>query len=68
MSKVKLSSQQYEFFQDRLSTVSLIMEGILQQHPVAKIQPEIKDHISKAIDELYFASHKLNEINKIQKG
>jgi hypothetical protein len=44
------------------------MEGILQQHPVAKIQPEIKDHISKAIDELYFASHKLNEINKIQKG
>ena len=68
MSKVKLSSKQYEFFQDRLVTVSLIMEGILQQHPVAKIEPEIKEHISKAIDELYFTSHKLNEINKIQKG
>jgi hypothetical protein len=68
MPTPKLAKEQYEFFQDRLGTVSLIMEGILQQHPVAKIQPEIKDHISKAIDELYFASHKLNEINKIQKG
>ena len=60
MSKVKLSSEQYEFFQDRLVTVSLIMEGILQQHPVAKIEPEIKEHISSAVDELYKASHKLN--------
>ena len=63
MSKVKLSSEQYEFFQDRLVTVSLIMEGILQQHPVAKIEPEIKEHISSAVDELYKASHKLNNLS-----
>jgi len=56
MSKPKLPSEQYEFFRDRLATVSLIMEGILQQHPVAKIEPQIKDHISTAVDELYKAA------------
>tara|TARA_R100000544_G_scaffold7848_1_gene3096 strand:+ start:986 stop:1186 length:201 start_codon:yes stop_codon:yes gene_type:complete len=66
MPSPQLPKEQYEFFKDRLDVVSLIMEEILQQHPVAKIQPEIKNHISKAIDELYFASHKLNEINKLQ--
>jgi len=50
---IKIPQEQYEFFKDRLSTISLIMEGILQQHPVAKIEPKIKDHVSAAIDELY---------------
>ena len=56
-----LTKEQYNFFKDRLSAVSLIMEGILQQHPVAKIEPQIKDHISSAIDELYRASHYIDE-------
>jgi hypothetical protein len=57
----KLPKEQYEFFQDRLDAVSLIMEGILQQHPVAKINPQIKDHITASVDELYKASQYIRE-------
>ena len=61
MSKLKLPSEQYEFFKDRLSTISLIMEGLLQQHPVAKINPQIKDHISASVDELHKAAQYIRE-------
>tara|TARA_R100000734_G_C3269989_1_gene66210 strand:+ start:258 stop:443 length:186 start_codon:yes stop_codon:yes gene_type:complete len=57
----KVPKEQYEFFQDRLSAVSLIMEGILQQHPVAKIEPQVKEHISAAVDELYKANTYITE-------
>ena len=59
--KLKLTPEEYEFFKDRLSTVSLIMEGLLQQHPVAKINPQIKDHISASVDELHKASQYIRE-------
>jgi hypothetical protein len=62
--KLKLKPEEYEFFKDRLFAVSLIIDGILQQHPVAKIEPKIKDHISLAVDELYKAAQKVEEINK----
>ena len=61
MAKIKLTPEEYEFFKDRLSTVSLIMEGLLQQHPVAKINPQIKDHISASIDELHKAAQYIRE-------
>jgi hypothetical protein len=61
MGKPKLPPEQYEFFKDRLSTISLIMEGLLQQHPVAKINPQIKDHISASVDELYKAAQYIRE-------
>ena len=57
----QLPKEQYDFFKDRLKAVSLIMEGILQQHPVAKIEPKLKDHISTAVDELYKAAHYIDE-------
>ena len=59
--KLKLTPEEYESFKDRLSTVSLIMEGLLQQHPVAKINPQIKDHITASVDELYKAAHYIRE-------
>ena len=59
--RLELPNEQYEFFKDRLKAVSLIMEGILQQHPVAKLNPQIKEHISSAVDELYKASHYIEE-------
>jgi hypothetical protein len=59
--KLKLTPEEYEFFKDRLSTVSLIMEGLLQQHPVAKINPQIKDHISASVDELHKAAQYIKE-------
>ena len=60
-SKFPISSKEYEFFKDRLAAVSLIMEGILQQHPVAKIEPQVKEHISAAVDELYKANTYITE-------
>lgn len=63
--KLKLKPEEYEFFKDRLFAVSLIIDGILQQHPVAKIHPEIKDHISAAVDELHKAAQKLIKINNL---
>ena len=59
--KLKLKSEEYEFFKDRLSTVSLIIEGLLQQHPVAKINPQVKDHISASVDELHKAAQYIRE-------
>jgi hypothetical protein len=59
--KPKVPKEQYQFFKDRLHAVSLIMEGILQQHPVAKIEPQVKEHISAAVDELYKASTYITE-------
>jgi hypothetical protein len=59
--KPKVPKEQYQFFKDRLHAVSLIMEGILQQHPVAKIEPQIKDHISIAVDELYKAAQLIDD-------
>ena len=61
MAKIKLTPEEYEFFKDRLSTVSLIMEGLLQQRPVAKINPQIKDHISASVDELHKAAQYIRE-------
>lgn len=61
MSKPKLTPNQYEFFNDRLNTVSLIIEGLLQQHPVAKINPQIKDHISASVDELHKVAQYIRE-------
>ena len=59
--RLELPKEQYEFFKDRLNAVSLIMEGILQQHPVAKINPQIKDHISASVDELHKAAQYIRE-------
>ena len=39
------------------------LEIFANKKKMEQMRAEIKDHISKAIDELYFASHKLNEIN-----
>lgn len=62
---IKLPKEQYKFFKDRLEVISLIIDGILQQHPAAKIHPEIKDHISAAVDELHKAAQKLTKINNL---
>ena len=62
---IKLPKEQYKFFKDRLEVISLIIDGILQQHPAAKINPEIKDHISAAVDELHKAAQKITKINNL---
>tara|TARA_R110001592_G_scaffold318157_1_gene595202 strand:+ start:164 stop:358 length:195 start_codon:yes stop_codon:yes gene_type:complete len=59
---IKLKSEDYQQMLDRIKVISNVVDNNLQQHPVAKIQPEIKDHISKSIDELYKAAYKISKI------
>jgi len=54
--KIKLKSEEYHQMLDRISVISSIVDNNLQQHPVAKIHTDIKDHISAAVDELYKAA------------
>ena len=37
---------------DRIKVISNVVDNNLQQHSVAKINTDIKDHISAAVDEL----------------
>ena len=53
---IKLKHEDYQQMLDRIKVISNVVENNLQQHPVAKITPQIKDHISAAVDELYKAA------------
>jgi len=53
---------------DRISVISSIVDNNLQQHPVAKIHTDIKDHIAKANNELFKAALIIKTIyNKMAK-
>ena len=53
--KPKLDKFHYHEMLDRLHVVMSMVDVHLQQHPVAKIEPEIKDLISHAQDSLWQA-------------
>jgi len=53
---IKLKPEDYQQMVDRIKVISNVVENNLQQHPVAKIHTNIKDHISAAVDELYKAA------------
>lgn len=59
---IKLDSTIYLDMKTRLDIVSSIIDTHLQQHTVAKIHPEIKDHIESAYNALYLTGLKLKEI------
>jgi hypothetical protein len=61
MSKIKLDNYQYHEMLDSLHVIANIIDTNLQQHPVAKVNTEIKDHISNAVDQLYIASTKISD-------
>ena len=42
-----------------IESVSTIIDNHLQQHSVSKIDTDIKNHITKAVDELYCAHRKI---------
>ena len=54
--KPKLNKYHYQQMLDRIDTISNVVDNNLQQHPVAKIHTDNKDHIAKANDELFKAS------------
>ena len=53
---IKLKPEDYQQMIDRIKVISNVIDNNLQQHPVAKIHTNIKDHISAAVDELYKAA------------
>ncbi len=63
MGKEKLELPKEEYLQllDRIKVISNVIDNNLQQHPVAKINPQIKDHISAAVDELHKVAQYIRE-------
>ena len=59
--KLKLPKEEYLQMLDRIKVISNVIDNNLQQHPVAKINPQIKDHISAAVDELHKAAQYMRE-------
>jgi hypothetical protein len=65
---IKLQTEDYEQLLDRIKVISQVVDNNLQQHPVAKIHTDIKDHIAKANDELFKATLTIKTIyNKMAK-
>ena len=65
---IKLQTEDYEQLLDRIEVISQVVDNNLQQHPVAKIHTDIKDHIAKANDELFKATLTIKTIyNKMAK-
>jgi hypothetical protein len=66
--KPKLNKFHYQQMLDRIDTISNVVDSNLQQHPVAKVHTDIKDHITKANDELFKAALIVKSIyNKMAK-
>ena len=59
--KLKLPKEDYQQMLDRIKVISNVIDNNLQQHPVAKINLQIKDHISASVDELYKAAQYIRE-------
>jgi len=58
---MKLKHEDYLQMLDRIKVISNVIDNNLQQHPVAKIHTNIKDHISASVDELYKAAQYIRE-------
>ena len=56
-----LPKEEYLQMLDRIKVISNVIDNNLQQHPVAKINLQIKDHISASVDELYKAAQYIRE-------
>jgi len=56
-----LPKEEYLQMLDRIKVISNVIDNNLQQHPVAKINLQIKDHISASVDELHKASQYIRE-------
>ena len=59
--KLELPKEEYQQMLDRIKVISNVIDNNLQQHPVAKINLQIKDHISASVDELYKAAQYIRE-------
>jgi|TARA_R110001592_G_scaffold121043_1_gene326041 hypothetical protein len=59
--RLKLPKEDYQQMLDRIKVICNVVENNLQQHPIAKINPQIKEHISASVDELHKAAQYIRE-------
>lgn len=55
IGEIELDNYHYHEMVDRLSVVMDIIDNSLVQHPIGKIETEIKDEITQGFDHLYKA-------------
>ena len=55
IGKIQLDDYHYHELLDRLHVIMCTIDDHLIQHPVCKIETDIKDHIVNAVDQLYMA-------------
>ena len=58
----ELDEFHYHEMLDRLSVMMQVVNNNVQQHPVAKIDKELKEHISNAVDQLWLAYQKTGQL------
>lgn len=57
IGKIQLDDYHYHELLDRLYVIMSTIDDHLIQHPVCKIETNIKDHITNAVDQLVMAYH-----------
>ena len=57
IGKIQLDDYHYHELLDRLHVIMSTIDDHLIQHPVCKIETNIKDHITNAVDQLVMAYH-----------
>jgi hypothetical protein len=57
IGKIELDDYHYHELLDRLHVIMSTIDDHLIQHPVCKIETNIKDHITNAVDQLVMAYH-----------
>ena len=55
IGKIQLDDYHYHELLDRLHVIMSTIDDHLIQHPVCKIETNIKDHITNAVDQLSMA-------------
>jgi hypothetical protein len=55
IGKIELDDYHYHELLDRLHVIMSTIDDHLIQHPVCKIETNIKDHITNAVDHLWLA-------------
>lgn len=55
IGKIELDDYHYHELLDRLHVIMCTIDNHLIQHPVCKIETDVKDHVSNAVDQLFIA-------------
>ena len=60
---IELDDYHYHEVVDRLGCIMDNVDRQLLQHPVLKLETEVRDHVNAGLDELWHAYNKINQIH-----